>query len=107
LRWVNSLLDFYHWQARDLILELRLQPRASRCEFAGRYGERLKLRLTAPPADGKANQQLREFLGSSFSVAPSSISILSGERGRNKRVKIARPLAIPECLRKIGLNDPR
>jgi hypothetical protein len=106
LRWVNSLLDFYHWQAEDLVLELRLQPRASRCEFAGRYGERLKIRLTAPPADGKANKQLREFLGVSFSVAPSRISIVSGESGRNKRVKIKGPSSIPKCLREMGLNDP-
>ena len=99
-------MGFYHWQAEDLIVELCLQPRASRCEFAGRYGERLKIRLTAPPADGKANKQLREFLGNAFSVAPSRISILSGESGRNKRVKIEGPLSIPECLRKMGLNNP-
>ena len=99
-------MGFFYWTADDLILNLRLQPRASRCEFAGEYGERLKIRLTAPPADGKANRQLREFLGSSFAVAPCRVSILSGESGRNKRVKIERPASIPRCLREAGLHDP-
>ena len=101
-----GLMDFYYWTANDLVLDLRLQPRASRCEFAGQYGKRLKIRLTAPPTDGKANRQLRDFLGSSFSVAPARVLLLSGESGRNKRVKIERPAAIPQCLRKAGLRDP-
>lgn len=99
-------MAFFYWTADDLILDLRLQPRASRCEFAGRYGERLKIRLTAPPADGKANKQLHEFLGHSFAVAPSRVSILSGAGSRNKRVKIKRPASIPVCLREAGLHDP-
>ncbi|MCZ6500034.1 MAG: DUF167 family protein [Gammaproteobacteria bacterium] len=99
-------MGFYHWTADGLVLDLRLQPRASRCEFAGQHGERLKIRLTAPPADGKANRQLREFLGNSFSVAPSRVLILSGESGRNKRIKIERPASIPQCLREAGLHDP-
>ena len=99
-------MEFFCWSADDLILNLRLQPRASRCEFAGQYGERLKIRLTASPIDGKANRQLREFLGRSFSVAPSKISLLSGDGGRNKCVKIERPASIPLCLRKLGLCDP-
>lgn len=99
-------MGFFYWTAGDLVLELRLQPRASRCEFAGQYGERLKIRLTAPPTDGKANRQLREFLGNSFSVAPSRVLLLSGDSGRNKHVKIERPASIPQCLRKAGLHDP-
>ncbi len=86
---------WYRWQGEDLLLTLRLQPRASRDEIAGPYGEALKVRITAPPVDGKANAHLLRFLAELFGVAPSAVELLSGETGRDKRVRIRRPRRLP------------
>ncbi len=79
----------------DLLLDLRIQPRASRTEFAGRFGERLRVRLQAPPVDGRANAALVEFLAEVFDVPRSAVSIERGLAGRDKTVRIrgAGPLA--------------
>jgi uncharacterized protein (TIGR00251 family) len=87
---------WYRWQGEDLLLTLRIQPRASRDEIAGPYGEALKVRITAPPVDGKANAHLLRFLAELFGVSPSSVELISGETGRDKRVKITRPQRLPD-----------
>lgn len=67
---------------------LRVQPRASRNAFAGTMGDAIKLAITAPPVDGKANQAVIEYLSDLFRVPKSSIVIVSGETGRNKLIAI-------------------
>lgn len=67
---------------------LRVQPRASRNAVAGTMGDAIKLAITAPPVDGKANQAVVEFLAELLGVAKSSIAIVSGETGRNKVVAV-------------------
>jgi uncharacterized protein (TIGR00251 family) len=71
-----------------LILDLYVQPGAKRSEFAGQHGERIKLRLAAPPVDGKANAALIEFLAAYFRVPRRNVAILSGLKSRSKRVAI-------------------
>jgi len=71
-----------------LILELHVQPGASRSEFAGRHGDRIKVRLAAPAVDGKANEALVKFLASYFGVPRRSVRIAAGLRSRRKRVVI-------------------
>jgi hypothetical protein len=73
---------------RDLILEVRVQPRASRSEFAGLHGDRVRVRLQAPPVDGRANAALVEFLATAFDVPRARVSIEHGLAGRDKRVRI-------------------
>ncbi|MCP1621957.1 DUF167 domain-containing protein [Pseudomonas nitroreducens] len=92
-------MPFYHWDGEDLILDCHLQPKASRDEFAGLHGERLKIRLTAPPVEGKANAHLLAFLGKAFGVAKSAVKLESGELNRQKRVRIPRPTKLPTELR--------
>jgi uncharacterized protein (TIGR00251 family) len=72
----------------DLLIEVRVQPRASRSEFAGAFGERLRIRLQAPPVDGRANAALIEFLADAFDVPRSQVEIERGLSGRDKRVRI-------------------
>jgi hypothetical protein len=91
-------MSFYRWDGEDLILECHLQPKASRDEFAGLHGERLKIRLTAPPVDGKANAQLLAFLAAAFAVSKSQVSLESGQQSRQKRVRIRQPRQLPEAL---------
>jgi uncharacterized protein (TIGR00251 family) len=67
---------------------VRVQPRASREEVAGEYQDALKIRLTAPPVDDRANQALRKLLASSLKVPLAAVRIASGEHGRTKRVEI-------------------
>ncbi|MBB4818312.1 uncharacterized protein (TIGR00251 family) [Pseudomonas alcaligenes] len=89
-------MSFFRWDGEDLILDVHLQPKASRDEFAGLHGERLKIRLTAPPVEGKANAHLLAFLGQAFGVAKSLVSLESGELNRQKRVRIRAPQKLPE-----------
>jgi uncharacterized protein (TIGR00251 family) len=67
--------------------EVRVQPRASRDEIAGEWQEGLKIRLTAPPVDDRANEALRRFLAASLKVPLSAVRIAAGERSRTKRVE--------------------
>lgn len=71
-----------------VVLTVRVQPRASRDEVAGAIEGALKIRLCAPAVDNRANEALTEFLAAVLKVPKSSVRILSGERGRTKRVEI-------------------
>ena len=71
-----------------MILDVHVQPGASRSEFAGRHGERIKIRLAAPAVEGKANVALVEFLAEHYGVPRRSVRIVSGLKSRRKRVAI-------------------
>ena len=75
---------------RDGSAELRVhcQPRASKTEIVGLHGDVLKVRLVAPPVEGQANIELRQFLAQYFGVLRQEVQILSGKRGKQKRVLI-------------------
>jgi uncharacterized protein (TIGR00251 family) len=68
---------------------VRVQPRASRNAIAGEMGNALKLALTAPPVEGKANGACVDFLAILLKVPRSSITIASGESSRNKVIRVA------------------
>jgi uncharacterized protein (TIGR00251 family) len=91
---------WYSWQGTALILNVRVQPRASRDEIVGIHGEQLKIRLTAPPVDGKANQTLLKFLAKFSGVLTRQVTLLSGDSGRDKRVRIDQPRHLPEGVQK-------
>jgi uncharacterized protein len=65
-----------------------VQPGASRSEFAGRHGERLKVRLAAPASENRANEALVAFLAEHYRVPRRNVRIVSGLRSRRKRVEI-------------------
>ena len=91
-------MSYYRWQDEDLLLSCHLQPKASKDEFCGLHGDSLKIRITAPPVDGKANAHLIKFLAKQFGVAKGAITIVSGELGRQKRIRVAAPGRLPEAL---------
>ena len=74
-----------------IVLELHVQPGAKRTEFCGMHGERARLKLAAPPVDGKANDALIEFLAGHYGVPRRNVTIESGLRSRQKRVSIWKP----------------
>ena len=92
---------WYRWQNGVLILEIRVQPRASHDEIAGARGERLKIRLTAPPVDGKANSQLLKYLATLCGVRRNQVTLISGTRNRDKRIAIESPKTLPA-----GIDPP-
>jgi uncharacterized protein (TIGR00251 family) len=82
----------------DLLLELRVQPRAERDEFAGLHAGRVRVRLRAPPVDGRANAALVAFLAEACGVPRARVSVEHGLAGRDKRVRIRAPGALPPAL---------
>ena len=74
--------------AQQVILTLHIQPGAKKTELAGEHGEALKIRLAAPPVDGRANACLLEFLASRLGLAKRQVTLVSGESSRAKRVSI-------------------
>lgn len=91
-------MSFYHWRGADLILDCHLQPAAKTLGFAGLHGGRLKIRISAPPVDGKANLLLLAFLAGEFAVSKQQVSLLSGQQSRHKRVLVQAPKRLPETL---------
>lgn len=88
----------FHWRSGDLTLHIRLQPRASKDEIVGWHGDALKIRITAPPVDGKANKHLLAFLARQFGVPGARVVLVSGQTGRDKRVCIQSPRHIPSPI---------
>ena len=70
-------------------LTLHIQPGAKKTEIAGLHGDALKIRLAAPPVDGKANAALIEFLARQLDMAKSAIRLKTGESSRRKVVEIS------------------
>jgi len=70
-------------------LHLFIQPKSSKNEIVGPHNGMLKIKITAPPVDGEANQALIEFLSKFLKIAKREITIVKGETGRQKTVDIA------------------
>jgi uncharacterized protein len=92
-----------HWRREDggdLVLALHVQPGAKRTAVAGVHGDgdaaRLKLRLAAPPVDGKANAELIRYFAASFGVPQRGVMVERGETSRQKTVRIVQPALRPD-----------
>ncbi|MGL6261380.1 DUF167 family protein YggU [Vibrio sp. WXL210] len=85
----------------DLVLRLYIQPKASRDALMGVHGDELKIAITAPPVDGKANSHLTKYLAKSFKVAKGAIQIEKGELGRHKQVRVSSPRQLPKEIEAI------
>lgn len=70
-------------------IRLRVQPRASRTEIIGEHNGAAKLRVAAPPVDGKANDECRRFLAKLLKVGATSIEIISGDSSRDKVIRVS------------------
>ncbi len=72
----------------SVTLSVRIQPRASKNDMSLMEGGKLKIRLTAPPVDGAANEALVKFLADRFDVGRSQVEIVSGHTAREKIIRI-------------------
>lgn len=86
------------FEGEDIILHLYIQPKASKDQWVGQHGEEIKLAITAPPVDGKANAHLIKMFSKQFKVPKNQIKIEKGELGRHKKVRIQAPLLIPKDI---------
>ena len=81
------------------VIACHVQPKASRTAVAGMYAESLKVALKSPPVDGKANKELCRFFAERASVSNSSVTLISGETSRSKRVFV--PVSAQTLIRRI------
>lgn len=80
----------------SLVLVLHVQPGAARTQVAGAHGDALKIRLAAPPVEGRANDALRRYLAAAFGVPLRQVTIERGETSRRKVVRVERPVRRPD-----------
>lgn len=74
-----------------VILKLYIQPNAKQDKAVGLYDDQIKIQITAPAQDNKANSHLQKWLAKEFDVPRSRVSIIKGEHARQKTVRIDRP----------------
>jgi uncharacterized protein len=86
---------WYRWVGEDLELKIRVQPRAPRDALGEVQGDALRVRIKAPPVEGKANLALRRFLAEVFGVPQSRVELLAGDQSRGKRLLIRAPRRLP------------
>lgn len=92
------MASFFSWHQHDLHLQVKVQPKSSKNRVVGPLGDALKINITAPPVDGKANDCLSKYLAKQFHVPVSSVAIVKGRNGRNKRLIVTRPAVIPDWM---------
>ncbi len=91
--------------AEGVVIHIHAQPNAKRSEIAGLHGNELKVRLHAPPVDGKANAALVDFLSERLGLPRSAVEIIRGDRGRSKQV-LVRGKSLAEFVA-LSLHEPR
>jgi len=95
---MNPARRWYRWSGKQLVLNLRVVPRSKQDGIVGVHGDALKVRVAAPPVDGRANQRLVEFLAREFGVAKRDVTLLAGDTGQRKRVSITDPKQLPSGI---------
>ena len=86
----------------EAVIDVWVQPRASRDEVVGRQGGAVKIRVAAPPVEGEANEALLRFLAKKLGLPRRAIEIVHGASGRRKSVKV-RGLAPGEVAQRLGV----
>lgn len=89
---------WYRCNGDVITLTLHVQPGAKRSEINGLHGDALKIRLAAPPVDGRANEALLKFIGGLFSVPTRQVELRQGAQSRHKVVAVTGSSVKPESL---------
>jgi uncharacterized protein (TIGR00251 family) len=84
-----ALPEFLHAQGDDVLLSVKVQPRASKNEIREPHGGELKIKVTAPPVDAAANEALVELLAEKLGCGRSRIEIVRGHKSRHKILKLS------------------
>ena len=91
-------MGWWRRDGADLVLQVEIQPRASTDVIAGVMDGRLKIRLTAPPVEGRANEQLIAFLARAFRVPKGSVILERGDASKRKQLRVCSPKKLPQEL---------
>lgn len=90
--------DWYRRDGESLSLTLHVQPGAKRTEISGLHGDALKIRLAAPPIEGRANEALLRFIADTFGVPMRQVELKQGGQSRHKVVMVAGSKVAPESV---------
>lgn len=82
-------------------MHVHVLPRSGRTEIVGPHGDALKVRVAAPPVDGRATEAARVALADALGVAPATVTVVSGERSRLKRLRVD-GIGADEALRRLA-----
>jgi uncharacterized protein (TIGR00251 family) len=82
------MASWYHSEDGVVTLTLHVQPGAKRSQVSGLHGDALKIRLAAPPIDGRANEALLRFLAGIFEVPQRNVELMQGGQSRHKTVRV-------------------
>lgn len=91
-------MSWYKREGDAVILVLHAQPGAKRTEVAGLHGDALKIRLAAPPIEGRANEALLRFIAEHFKVPLRNVELKQGGQSRHKRIAVSGSSVAPETL---------
>lgn len=101
----EKFMNWYRWEGNDLVLNLLIQPRSCKNEFVGQQGDTYKICTTAPPVDGRANEQLLRFLAKAFGVRNCNVQLIMGVNSRRKAIRISSPTLLPIPVQRINDED--
>ena len=102
---MTDAAPFARWDGDDLLVAVRVQPKAAQDAVADLNGNALKVRITAPPTDGKANQHLTRFLAQELGLPKSAARVEKGEKAKDKTVRLvgADPEALASARQRWGI----
>ncbi len=92
------MTSWHRAEGGAIVLTLHVQPGAKRSEISGLHGDALKIRLAAPPIEGRANEALLRFIAELFAVPLRNVELLRGAQSRHKMVKVTGSAILPETL---------
>jgi uncharacterized protein (TIGR00251 family) len=92
------MIKFYRVTNDNIILQIYLQPGAKTDEIVGMHGDYLKIKIKAPPVEGKANDALVKFLAKKFGIACRDVVLAKGKQSRYKQVIIKGVSSLPDWL---------
>ena len=84
----NDINDYFKITGNDILIKVKIVPGSPKNKIVGIYNNALKISITAPPVEGKANKKCIAYLAKYFDIAKSKIEIISGQTSKNKLIKI-------------------
>lgn len=97
MSWLEATKD-------GVLIRVQAQPKASRTEIVGPHGDRLKIRIAAPPVDGEANDELLRFLKKKLGIPAAQIELLRGQSSKMKHVT-CRGLSVVQAEERLKAED--
>lgn len=91
-------MAFYRWEQDNLFLFVRVHPRAKQTVVLGIQNDKLKIKMSAPPVDGRANVELCVLFAELFGVAKSQVTLVKGQKSRDKCLCIKSPKLFPDFV---------